>query len=218
MKLVSISDTHCRLRKMTIPDGDVLLHSGDLTFQGDIAEISQELREFERLKSRFKNIVLICGNHDWLGERNPTLMRQMCDDVGVTYLQDEAIVVDGINIYGSPWQPEFCRWAFNLPRGAALKDKWDAIPQDTDVLLTHGPPYGVLDGVQRFGSNGWYIEKVGCEDLVKKVLTLPKLKIHQFGHIHSGYGTYKFNNINFINASSCDEQYKPVNKPIETEI
>jgi len=219
MKIVGISDTHCRLRKMELPEGDMLIHSGDLTFQGNIAEISQELRELERLKSKYKYIIFVDGNHDWLGQRNPELMRQMCKDAGIIYLQDESVEIEGIKIYGSPWQPAFCNWAFNLPRGEKLKAKWAMIPNDTNILVTHSPPYGILDTVERWnGPNCEFdLEHVGCEELYLRVMELPNLKFHQFGHIHKDYGTIQMGNTTFINASSCNEAYKPVNKPIVYE-
>lgn len=84
MKLTLISDTHCRLRKITIPSGDILIHAGDLTFDGSIEQTSQELRELGRYRSQFKEILLVEGNHDWLGVRMPELMDQMCKDNGIT--------------------------------------------------------------------------------------------------------------------------------------
>lgn len=213
MKIVAISDTHCRLRNVSIPDGDVLVHAGDLTFQGNIQEISQELRELGRYTKNFKKIILCAGNHDWLPQRNEPLMRQMCKDNGITYLQDESITVDGVKVYCSPHQPEFCGWAFNLPRGLPLKEKWDLIPDDTDVLVTHGPPYGIMDVVPY--PPGFH---AGCEDLYRRVMAMPNLRLHVFGHIHSGHGSVKIGNTTFINASICTEEYKPVNKPFIVSI
>ena len=220
MKLVLISDTHCQLDKITIPDGDILVHTGDLTYRGNLQETSKELFELSKHRARFKNIVLIEGNHDWLGERNPTIMDQMCADNGITLLRDSGITIDGIRFYGSPHQPEFCNWAFNLPRGQALKEKWDLIPADTQVLLTHGPPMGILDNVERFNGKKceYYIEHVGCADLYKKVMEMKELKLHVFGHIHGSYGKHKVVDTLFVNASNCTEQYKPTNAPIIVEI
>ena len=99
MKAVLISDTHCRLRNITVPEGDILIHAGDLTFRGNVAEISQELREFERIAKKFKATYFVPGNHDWLAEHEPTLFKQMCKDVGITYLHDEWAVYEGSVIY-----------------------------------------------------------------------------------------------------------------------
>lgn len=223
MKVICISDTHCKLRQVNIPDGDILAHAGDLTFRGDINEIAQELHALEKLRSKFKHILLVFGNHDWLGQNNPSLAKQMCDDAGVTLLDHSEIVIDGIKFFGSAWQPEFYNWAYNLPRGQALKDKWDQIPSDTDVLITHTPPYGILDEVRRVeyipakpGGNPRVIERmehVGCEELYKAVERV-KPRYHVFGHIHSGYGKFHGGTI-YLNASICTEEYKPLNKPLE---
>lgn len=210
IKVVCISDTHCRLRNVTIPEGDILIHAGDLTFQGNVTEISQELRELERIAKNFKAVFYIAGNHDWLGEYNSSLLRQMCKDVGVTYLQDEWAVHEGLVIYGSPWQPEFCDWAFNLPRGEKLAEKWAQIPDKVDILITHGPPAGILDKTP-------YGESVGCKDLFERVIKV-KPQLHVFGHIHHNYGIYHFDGITFVNASTCTERYKPTNEPIVIEL
>ena len=211
MKVVAISDTHCRLRKVEIPEGDILLHSGDLTFRGDVAEISQELRELERIAKKFKHGVYACpGNHDWLIERNPTLMEQMYKDAGVTLLHDKSAIVEGMVVYGSGWTPWFCDWALNVPRGQEIADKWAYIPDKVDILITHGPPAGILD-ITPHG------ESVGCEDLWKRVVKV-KPQLHVFGHIHGGYGVKHFEGITFVNASTCDEMYKPINKPIVIEL
>jgi Icc-related predicted phosphoesterase len=222
MKIVCISDSHCRLRKVTIPDGDILVHTGDLTFRGDISETSQELRELGRYRDKFKAIVLVEGNHDWLGARQPELMDQMCKDNGITLLRDSGATIEGLRFYGSPWQPAFCNWAWNLDRGGyELREKWALIPQDTQVLLTHGPPMGILDTVERFNGQKceFELEHLGCYDLWNRVQELKDLKLHVFGHLHfSGGQTLKMGSTTFANAAVCTEEYRPTNKPITFEI
>jgi Icc-related predicted phosphoesterase len=211
MKFVLISDTHCQLEKMIIPDGDILIHAGDLTYRGSVEQTSAELRKLSLLTERFKQVIVIDGNHDWLGEKNPSLMESLCKDNGLTYLKDSSVTIDGINIYGSPFQPEFCSWAFNLPRGEALQKVWAKIPDDTHVLVTHGPPRGILDLCpDKF--------RAGCDDLLKRINELEQLKLHVFGHIHLSYGQLKVGDVTFVNASICDEGYYPVNKPIVFDI
>lgn len=219
LRIVAISDTHMKMNKITLPEGDVLVHAGDLTFDGSIRQISQELKALKEKAANFSNILLICGNHDWLGERNPDLMRQLCIDNGITYLHDSSIVIDGVKYYGSPWTPEFHGWAFNLPRGQALADKWALIPEDTDVLITHGPPRRFLDTVLRYDARiaEWKGEHVGCADLEKRVLEVTP-KLHIFGHIHEHYGEFPGARTRFVNASVCNDFYKPVNPPIVLEI
>jgi Icc-related predicted phosphoesterase len=123
-------------------------------------------------------------------------------------------VIDGLKIYGSPWQPRFFDWAFNLNRGPEMAEKWKLIPDETNILITHGPPNGILDEVPRaYGS-----ENAGCEELRKRIQDLPDLKLHVFGHIHCGYGMHKEAGVTFINASNCDESYKPSQPPIVIDL
>jgi Icc-related predicted phosphoesterase len=220
MKLILLSDTHCRLRKVTVPNGDLLLHAGDLTFQGNVQEISQELRELGRIAKNFKyGCVFICGNHDRLGEHNPALMKQMAIDEGLIYLDHSSAQINGFNIFGSAYTPAFCNWAFNVDR-AELKPYWDQIPDNTDILVTHGPPMGILDGVNRFNHQlgEWEVEHTGCADLYNRVLELNQLKLYVCGHIHEGYGSLKRGNVQFVNASICTEEYRPTNEPWVIEL
>ena len=206
MKLVVISDTHAMHRRLDVPDGDVLIHCGDSLGYGTLIELEDLNNWFGTLPHKHK--ILISGNHDWCFQRNPKESHLALSNA--TYLKDSAIVIDGIKFYGTPWQPKFFNWAFNLPRGEALKEKWDMIPDDTDVLITHGPPYKVLD----FTRQG---ESVGCEELLDAVLRV-KPKVHAFGHVHNAYGQSKFHGIEFVNASICTEGYRPLNKPMEIVI
>ncbi|MDF1816105.1 MAG: hypothetical protein P1V20_28145, partial [Verrucomicrobiales bacterium] len=108
-------------------------------------------------------------------------------------------------IWGSPWQPEFHDWSFNLPRGSALAEKWALIPEDTDILITHSPPRGILDLCSHGG-------REGCDDLLKRVVEL-RPALHLFGHIHEAHGKEFHNETNYINASICNLGYRPVNSP-----
>jgi Icc-related predicted phosphoesterase len=130
----------------------------------------------------------------------------------IIYLQDRAIELNGVKFYGSPWQPEFCNWAFNLSRDTGeLGDKWAMIPEDTDVLITHGPPMGILDKCD-------HGKRVGCEELFNEVTHRVKPKIHVFGHIHEEYGTHKTDDTLFVNASTCTVMYEPTNPPIVVDL
>jgi Icc-related predicted phosphoesterase len=126
-------------------------------------------------------------------------------------LIDEAVEIEGVKIYGSPVQPEFHAWAFNKQRGPEIKKYWDAIPEDTEILISHGPAAGILDVVCY--ADGTPKERVGCHDLYDRVMNLKYLKHHIFGHIHSGYGYVEHNGKHFWNASICDEGYMPSNDP-----
>jgi len=210
MKIIAISDTHCQLNKIKLPYGDILIHSGDLTNRGSIQEIAKELNELKKYKDQFKKIILIAGNHDLLSEENPNLMKQMCIDNGIEYLCDSGYEIDGIKIWGSPVQPEFNDWAWNRNSFEIIKH-WNAIPDDINILVTHGPPYGILD--QTTYANGDLRPGfLGCPRLLERIKELKDLDLHFFGHIHHPGGQQKhLFGKSFYNCAICDEIYCPTN-------
>jgi Icc-related predicted phosphoesterase len=213
-RIVCISDTHNCNEKIDVPEGDILIHSGDATITGTVEEIKRFNRWFSSLPHKHK--IFVAGNHDWLFERNNELARTLLD-TKIVYLEDSDCEIEGLKIYGSPWQPRFYDWAFNLMRGAEIAEKWKFIPNDIDILVTHGPPNGVLDEVPR----KWGIENTGCEELRKRIDEIAwygRLKLHIFGHIHCGYGQAEIDKIKYVNASTCDEQYNPVQSPIVIDL
>lgn len=210
MRIVYISDTHSMKPEHPIPDGDVIVCSGDISNRGSEKDIRSFALWYNNLPHKHK--IVIAGNHDFSFERTPKLAQGwLCNATKIIYLEDRGIEIDGVRFYGSPWQPEFFNWAFNLPRDTGeLGVKWGLIPDDTDVLITHGPPNGILDRC----SDG---RRVGCEELLDKVRDI-KPKIHVFGHIHEAYGTHQTADTLFINASTCTLQYEPTNKPIVVDL
>lgn len=214
MKIVCLSDTHNCNKQIEVPDGDLLIHSGDATINGTIPEITAFNKWFSSLPHKHK--IFVAGNHDWLFERENAVARRLLDS-SIIYLQDSSCDIEGLKIYGSPWQPRYFDWAFNLMRGAELAEKWKLIPNDTNILITHGPPNGILDLVPR----QYFNENTGCEELRKRVediAPLGHLKLHIFGHIHCGYGTDEKFGVKFVNASNCDEAYQPSQPPFVIEI
>lgn len=213
-RIVCISDTHNFHDQVVVPNGDLLIHSGDATVNGTIPEIIA-FNEWLSLQPH-RHKVLVSGNHDWLYFSDNRLARELTKS-SVVYLQDSGIEIDGLKIYGSPWQPRFFDWAFNLNRGYELAEKWAMIPDDIDILITHGPPFGILDLVPR---KGWD-ENTGCEELrkrVEQIAAFGRLKLHVFGHIHCGYGVHEEFGVKFVNASTCDEQYNPTQSPIVIDL
>lgn len=218
LKIVCISDTHGLHRQMPpIPPGDVLVHAGDCLGHGTEPELREFLGWFAAHPHKHK--VLVAGNHDWIFERAPYVAQCLCQSFGVTYLQDEGTMIQGIRFWGSPWQPWFHDWAFNLPRsGEALRRKWFGIPDRTDVLITHGPPHGIMDLAPDPGP-GRQDRHVGCE-LLRDRLWQVRPQLHVFGHIHEGYGILETEchslqtRTTLVNAAICDANYRPVNKPI----
>ncbi|XP_039618122.1 EF-hand calcium-binding domain-containing protein 6-like [Polypterus senegalus] len=128
------------------------------------------------------------------------------------YLQDSEVTVRGFRIYGSPWQPWYNGWGFNLPRGQALLDKWNLIPDGTDVLITHGPPLGFLDWVPK------QMQRAGCMELLNTVQRRVQPKLHVFGHIHEGYGVMTDGGTIYVNASACTVNFQPMNPAIVIDL
>jgi Icc-related predicted phosphoesterase len=220
MKITFISDTHTRHRDVEadLPGGDLLIHAGDFMNSGYHKEEAEEFFTwFNGIKGYDKKI-FIAGNHDRIMQMQPEWATDTLNGYKtIVYLRDEGFAYYDMDtdrstkIYGSPWQPEFFNWAFNLPRnGEEMKAKWDAIPDDTDILITHGPPYGYLDvpGGKKF--------QVGCE-LLRERVDVMQPKIHVFGHIHGSAGYYFNGHTHFINASVLDERYTYTNLPLTFE-
>lgn len=213
-RIVCISDTHNCNEDIVVPDGDILIHSGDALTSGTIDELQLFLKWLTSLPHKHK--VLIAGNHDWVFQLQPERAKNLMPG-SVTYLQDSSANIAGLKIYGSPWQPRFFDWAFNLNRGAEMAEKWEVIPDDIDILITHGPPHRILDAVPRLSG----IDHAGCEELrirVEDIAAHGKLKLHVFGHIHCGYGVHDEFGVKFVNASTCDERYNPTQPPIVVDL
>ncbi|ALG66798.1 metallophosphatase domain-containing protein [Beggiatoa leptomitoformis] len=206
MKIVLISDTHGFHHDIKLPEGDILIHAGDISEHGTFAEIREFDAFLSTLPHRYK--IFTAGNHDWAFYQRPQEAVALIKH-GI-YLHDESIEIEGLKIYGSAWQPRFLNMAFNLSRGQALAEKWQLIPTDTNILVTHTPPYGIGDMV----ATG---EHVGCEAL-RTVVRQLQLQLHVFGHIHECYGYYQDKQTAYVNAASCNLRYSPRNLPIVIEI
>jgi Icc-related predicted phosphoesterase len=208
LKLVAISDTHGQHNKLKLPEGDILIHAGDMSMRGTDSEIENFLSWFR--EQRFKYKICIAGNHDFFFERSSEAEIEKLIPEEITYLKDSGIVIKGLKIWGSPVTPWFMNWAFNRHRGYEIARHWDLIPQDTDILVTHGPMFGLLDE----NNEG---QHVGCKDLYLKMEEL-KLKSHIFGHIHESYGILEKQNVKFLNASTVNARYELTNEPLLIEV
>ena len=233
MRITLISDTHAKhnqvvtttsMRKpnqpLDLPGGDLLIHAGDFMTTGYSKYEAEDFFKWYDAIDNYDNKVFIAGNHDRVMQDDPEWAQGILTGYKtIDYLQDEdfAIYGDGPNgdmpeenvrVYGSPWQPWFYDWAFNLPRnGDKLKSKWDAIPTNTDILVTHGPVWGKLDVPG--GAN----IRTGCELLAEHFNTVARPKIHVCGHIHGSYG-YQFDGqTHYFNASLLNERYQYTNIP-----
>lgn len=209
MRIVCISDTHGKYKKIKhIPDADVLIHAGDSLGVGGTYNLGILNEWLGTLPHKHK--ILIAGNHDWCFQNQPEEARATVTNA--IYLEDSGISIGGYHFWGSPWTPRFHDMAFNLDRGEPLKTVWQRIPDNIDVLITHGPPAGVRDTVVTpFGE-----EQVGCVDLRSRLFELRNLKAHVFGHVHEGYGSEVWENmgLRFVNASTCNGRFQPSNLPI----
>ena len=186
-------------------DIDLLIHAGDMSMMGTETEIEQFLKWYSSLRAKYK--VLIAGNHDFLFEKQRMIAKDLLAKYpDIIYLETEEVVIEGIKIYGEPRQPWFHSWAFNVERGEAIKRYWDAIPEDVNILVTHGPPKGILD-MTMSGEN------VGCEDLLYRLPYLEQLKLVVFGHIHEHAGCELINGVYYVNASALNVRYQLQNRP-----
>jgi Icc-related predicted phosphoesterase len=197
VRLVLISDTHMQHEALNLPDGDILVHAGDGTSRGTPREVMEFMTWLG--DQPHEHVVLIAGNHDFLAEQDRERFRQYVPD-GVTYLEDAGTTIEGVDIWGSPITPWFYDWAFNRARGEEIKKYWDRIPQDTEVLITHGPPHGILDRTTRG-------DLAGCEELRKRVDVI-RPRLHVFGHIHEAHGRVEQSGTTFVNACVLDGQYQ----------
>eukprot|EP00804_Cyclotella_cryptica_P013492 CCRYP_017215-RA/>CCRYP_017215-RA protein AED:0.00 eAED:0.00 QI:343/1/1/1/1/1/2/524/371 len=229
-RIVCISDTHSYHRSIPIPTCDILIHGGDFTNYGEphmVKDVSDYFSELLRNGTVKKAIVCIAGNHEltfqpdhyervWRRFQRPKQSEKYDTEAArkaltnCVYLEDEAATIGSIQFYGSPWQPEFYHWAFNVPR-IDIESKWEKIPTNTDVLITHGPPLGRGDVTS--GNN-----RTGCISLMKEVQCRVKPRLHVFGHIHESYGVTHDGTTMYVNASSVSQNYTQQNPSIVIDL
>jgi len=221
MRFCCISDSHNKHKQITIPECDILFHTGDWSFQGNKSETENFAKWLE--KQPAKNIVLIPGNHekvfekciDGLGtEESPNSkdwIYKHCPRANL--LIHESLELNGIKIFGSPWTPYFFNWAWNAGRTITeaapfIGDLWKDIPNDTQILLTHGPSMGILDTVTDY--NTGRMVSAGCSELSKKINDLKDLKMHLFGHLHfEGGRMVEQDGVIYVNSAVVDDRYIP---------
>ena len=228
LKVTLISDTHTKHNQIIndLPGGDILIHAGDFMNSGyNPMEAMEFFKWFDEINN-YDTKIFIAGNHDrWMQNEPEEAKGILTGYKTINYLQDEMMATfqneeEAIKIYGSPWQPEFFNGAFNLERGSEILEKWNMIPLDTDILITHGPAYGECDWVVPRKKHGGEHVKftdggcVGCEDLLDVILNKVCPKFHISGHIHTAHGESFKGNTHFINASTLNERYEVQYQPI----
>lgn len=224
MKFVCISDSHNRHRQLVLPEGDVLLCSGDICFapKGDLVTGEQHIIDFNEWLGEldFEHIVVCAGNHDEVLEDKQRAKELLTN---CHYLDQETVEIEGFKIYGEPRQPEFFNLAFNVSR-KNMELVWDMVPEDVDILLTHGPPHGFGDLAQDirpdiFGNRKMI--RVGCKHqrrLMDSRLNESPFKLIVCGHIHSGYGQWQNGSTRIVNCSVVNEKYHAINDPVVVEL
>jgi Icc-related predicted phosphoesterase len=228
MKILFISDSHTfhkEIPKEWLVEADAICISGDICLEGSHHEA---LNFFEWLDSlSYKHKIFTVGNHDiCFDEAHPRFSRfknnhekykgEAIDDIrskipeGIHFLENSGVELDGLKFWGFPQTPEFYSWAFNVPRGEEIAKYTDQVPEDTDILLTHGPPNEILDMTME----GVY---AGCEELAKRVKIVKPL-VHSFGHIHEARGSDEQDGTLFLNSSVVNVRYYMVNRPYLVDI
>jgi len=204
MKIICLADTHGHHRKLRIPDVDLLLFAGDMeaTSFSRLADFSDWLAS---IPLPIERKIIIAGNHDGVFELYPTEARRRLDGIA-TYLENSSCTVAGLKVYGTPVSLAFNNWFFNIVDDGSIQAYWDSIPPDTDILLTHQPPLGILDSDSRQ-------KNLGCSRLLSRVKEV-KPRLHCFGHIHPSYGFKISGSTTFVNAAICDDWNTVVHEPL----
>ena len=219
-KILFISDTHTMHEDLDkhfdMPIADFIVHAGDFTGQGSEHHTRKFLKWFSNL-NMYDHKIFIAGNHDWLFERNRSWGHELVNEYSkkyskIHYLEDNGVEICGLKFWGSPVSRPFCNWAFNRLE-SKMEQHWKAIPEDTDILITHSPPYMIMDYAESGSA-----EHTGSESLYREVFDRIKPMVHVFGHIHEQYGIKEIDGIKFINASNLDGGYSMVNPPILMEV
>jgi Icc-related predicted phosphoesterase len=212
--ITCLSDTHRFHQGITIPECDVVVFAGDAGWEdwtGDLREVEKFLWWFRCLPAKYK--VMTVGNHDYAAAYHSSIVSSLAEEYDIHYLINDSVIIDGIKFWASPFSLEFMGWSFALPRDEEILTKhWNQIPENTDVVITHGPCFGILDTIYPESE-----EHLGDPILMDRIAQIQP-KLHVSGHIHGGFGKRQIVNTIFVNASVCDENYDPINLPILVEI
>ncbi len=211
MKFVAISDTHGDHHHLTLPPGDVIIHAGDISANGKLEQVEDFIHWFDALDYPHK--ILIAGNHDWYLDTHAALFAKLLSTTSITYLNDSGVKIDGVSLWGSPITPVFFDWAFQREHGEAIASHWRLIPENTQILITHGPPHGIMDLVPE---NDGSLSNAGCKQLLKRVQAISPV-VHLFGHIHEGFGEYRAGGTRFLNVCSMNSSYRLQNPAVVFE-
>lgn len=210
MKICIISDTHFRHNELVLPAADAIVHCGDFSATGSHRDHFEFSKWFGSLP--YKHKLVSPGNHDRYSEKQLHISKAIFADNECELLVDELKVIDGKRMYFSPWTPRYGRWSWMRERGEDIKKVWDGIPENLDLLVTHGPPWGTLD------ISIYDAVHCGCEELMKAIEE-KKPRFHAFGHIHFyGGRVQEIGDTTYVNAAVCDESYHPNNNIVVIDL
>jgi hypothetical protein len=221
MNILCMSDTHGKhhdIPKEWLVEADMVIHCGDFTANNSSDSFIDFIVWFHNLNYASK--ILIAGNHDFIldyhynSEKDVDVSKALVKSLSISYLHDSN--AEETKIYGSPWVRRLPRWAFHLPDDAA-KEQWDTLPFGLDILITHGPAYGMNDLLHPKFLRPGEDQHSGDKELAERILQI-KPKYHLHGHIHEAYGVHYNEGTTHINCSLLDENYQLKNKPILIEI
>jgi len=211
VKIICISDTHGEHELVNVPMGDVLVHAGDITAHGSKENFLDFIRWFSSLPHEHK--IFIGGNHDTFLEEQPEQVVEVATRHGLIYLNDSGVEIKGVQFWGSPITPRFHDWSFMRDEDD-IHHHWSLIPDNTQVLVTHGPVWGILDEVERSEE---LTEHTGCKSLAARV-SVVQPRYHVFGHIHEGYGSLDSGKTRYINVSTMNKFYRIENDPVTVNL
>jgi Icc-related predicted phosphoesterase len=206
LRLVLLSDTHQLHREVDVPDGDIFIHAGDFTMFSESMEAVADFNDWlGELPHRYK--IVVPGNHEFFLEADPSERSLLSN---ATVLINEGTEIEGLRIWGSPVTPVY-GGAFGLNSAKDRKRLYARIPQNIDVLVSHGPPFGIRDTAPISGLHE------GCYELLDAVLRV-RPKLHVFGHIHTAYGIFRTEHTTFVNASRLGLHHDPDKAPFVFEM
>jgi Icc-related predicted phosphoesterase len=218
-RIVLVSDTHMLHDRVNWPEGDILVHAGDMTSYGTSGELERFIDWVEH-EAFYQQVVMVAGNHDRAFTRDNQRARKIVSkSIKIMYLEDSSCEIENgggsTRFYGSPWTFNNLykdnEWAFGQRSEPGLHDKWKMMPTGIDILVTHSPPKNILDKT-------YSEENVGSPGLLGEVIGRIKPKVHVFGHVHEAYGTVQMDGITFVNASLCNTENELVNEPIAIDV
>ena len=211
MRILHLSDTHGHHRELTaLPQADVVVHSGDITFHGSYDEVMDFVRWFAALP--YKNKLFIAGNHDFSLAGEQSDGKDMQEKINALlpentyYLCNSGVEIEGLSFYGIP----MFRSSVD---DTSYERFYSDIPKETDVLITHQPPFGILDGGEYKGQPYNY----GNALLLEQVKVVSP-KVHLFGHDHNVFGKTMVNGICFSNGALTGHSCELIRKPEIIEI